>query len=74
MATGLRVALEIGPKGKRVVAVAPDWPGLERGAKSEEDAIQRLRGKWPASGRCGTWFGIPRITRWITPGRWKTRI
>jgi hypothetical protein len=24
--------LEIGPKGKKVVAVAPDWPGLERGA------------------------------------------
>jgi hypothetical protein len=28
----MRVTLEIGPKGKRVVAVAPDWPGLERGA------------------------------------------
>jgi hypothetical protein len=34
MADELRVMLEFGPKGKRVVAVAPDWPGLERGAKT----------------------------------------
>jgi hypothetical protein len=38
----LRVMLETGPKGKKVVAVAPDWPGLERGAKTEEAAIQAL--------------------------------
>ena len=37
-----RVTLEIGPKGKKVVAVAADWPGLERGAKTEEGAIKRL--------------------------------
>jgi len=43
MADTLRVALEIGPKGKRVVAVAPDWPGLERGAKTEEGAIDRVK-------------------------------
>ena len=42
MTNKLRVALEIGPKGKKVVAVAVDWPGLERGAKSEEAAIERL--------------------------------
>ena len=34
MAKHMRVMLEIGPKGKKVVAVAPDWPGLERGAKT----------------------------------------
>src|SRR3954447_21709402 len=34
--------LEIGLRGKRVVAVAPDWPGLERGAKTEDAAIERL--------------------------------
>jgi hypothetical protein len=34
--------LETGPKGKRVVAVAPDWPGLERGATTGEAAIERL--------------------------------
>jgi hypothetical protein len=38
-----RVILEIGPKGKKVVAVAPDWPGLERGGKTKEQAIERLR-------------------------------
>ena len=38
----IRVTLEIGPKGKKVAAVAPDWPGLERGAKTGEAAIERL--------------------------------
>ncbi len=42
MAKHLRVTLEIGPKGKKVVAVALDWPGLERGAKTEQAAIERL--------------------------------
>jgi hypothetical protein len=43
MTNELRVTLETGPKGKQVVAVAPDWPGLERGAKTEEAAIERLQ-------------------------------
>ena len=47
MTDHMRVALEIGPKGKKVVAVAPDWPGLERGAKTEEAAIERLRAYIP---------------------------
>ena len=38
----IRVMLEIGPKGKKVAAVAPDWPGLERGATTGEAAIERL--------------------------------
>ncbi len=38
----IRVTLEIGPKGKKVAAVAPDWPGLERGAATGEAAIERL--------------------------------
>jgi hypothetical protein len=42
MAHELKVALEVGPKGKKVVAVAPDWPGLERGAKTAEAAIGTL--------------------------------
>jgi hypothetical protein len=42
MANHMRVTLEIGPKSKKVVAVAADWPGLERGAKTEEAAIERL--------------------------------
>ncbi len=42
MANHMQVALEIGPKGKKVVAVAPDWPGLARGAKTGEAAVERL--------------------------------
>jgi hypothetical protein len=42
MADEMRVMLELGPKGKKVVAVAPDWPGLARGAKTGEAAIERL--------------------------------
>ncbi len=41
-ANEMQVTLEIGPKGKKVVAVAPDWPGLARGAATEEAAIERL--------------------------------
>jgi hypothetical protein len=42
MADQLRVALEIGPKGKKVVALAPTWPGLVRGAPTGEAAIERV--------------------------------
>jgi hypothetical protein len=42
VANPIRVTLEIGPKGKKVAAVAPDWPGLERGAKTGDAAIERL--------------------------------
>ena len=37
-----RVTIEAGPKGKKVAAVAPDWPGLSRGAKTEQEAVERL--------------------------------
>jgi hypothetical protein len=47
MTNRLRVTLETGPKGKKVAAVAPDWPGLARGAKTEEEAIDRLRSYIP---------------------------
>jgi NAD(P)-dependent dehydrogenase (short-subunit alcohol dehydrogenase family) len=47
MAGSLKLALELGPKGKRVVAVAPKWPGLARDAKTEDDAIERLRTYMP---------------------------
>lgn len=51
MANPMRVTLEIGPKGKKVVAVAPDWPGLARGAKTGDDAIDRLRSYMPRYAR-----------------------
>ena len=37
----------MGPKGKKVVAVAPDWPGLERGAKTGDAAVERLQSYIP---------------------------
>ena len=47
MANQIRLTLEIGPKGKKVVAVAPDWPGLARGATTEQAAIERVRSYLP---------------------------
>jgi hypothetical protein len=38
----IRVILERGPKAKKFVAYAVDWPGWSRGAKSPEDAIETL--------------------------------
>ncbi len=42
MTSKLRVLVEQPTKGKRWVAIAADWPGLERGARSETDAVDRL--------------------------------
>ncbi|HEX5156518.1 MAG TPA: hypothetical protein VFW17_04815, partial [Ktedonobacterales bacterium] len=58
MADELRVMLEIGPKGKRVVAFAPDWPGLERGDKTEEAAIARLQAYIPRYAPIATLAGM----------------
>jgi hypothetical protein len=38
----VRVVLERGPKGKKAVAFAPDWPGWSRGAKTTEAALELL--------------------------------
>jgi hypothetical protein len=43
----LRLTLEAGPKGKKIVAVATDWPGLERGAKTREAVIETLQSYVP---------------------------
>jgi hypothetical protein len=58
MADEMRVILEIGPKGKMVVAVAPDWPGLERGASTEAAAIERLRSYLPRYAHVAKLAGI----------------
>ncbi len=42
MTSQLRVLVEQPTRGKRWVAVAADWPGLERGGKSEEEAVEKL--------------------------------
>lgn len=47
MADTLRVMIETGKKGKRAVAVAPDWPGLSRGEKTEVAALARLQSYLP---------------------------
>ncbi len=47
MAEPIRIAMELGPKGKRVAVWAMDWPGLDRGAKTEEAAIERLHAYLP---------------------------
>lgn len=38
----VRVVIERGPKGKRSVAFALDWPGWSRGAKTAELAVETL--------------------------------
>ena len=38
----MRVRIEQGPKGKKCVAYAIDWPGLERNGKTEELALAKL--------------------------------
>lgn len=42
MGEAVRAALELGPKGRKFVAYAPDWPGWSRGARTEQDAIATL--------------------------------
>lgn len=58
MSDELRVALEIGPKGKKVVAWAPDWPGLSRGAKTADLALERLVTYVPRYIRVATLAGM----------------
>lgn len=42
MTTPIRTVVERGPKGKRAVAFAIDWPGWSRGAKSPDEALETL--------------------------------
>jgi hypothetical protein len=58
MADELRVMLEIGPRGKKVAAVAPDWPGLERGAQTGATAIARLQAYLPRYARVAKLAGL----------------
>jgi hypothetical protein len=58
MADTMRVMLETGPKGKKVVAVAPDWPGLARGAKTEDAALERLQSYLPRYANVAKLAGI----------------
>ena len=42
MADALRVILEIGKGGRRTVACATDWPGLDRWGKTDDAAVETL--------------------------------
>src|SRR5437868_9491432 len=42
MSSKLRVLVEQPTRGKRWVAVEADWPGLERGAKTEDEAVEKV--------------------------------
>jgi hypothetical protein len=42
MTARLRVLVEQPTRGKRWVAVAADWPGLERGGKDEDEALEKI--------------------------------
>ncbi len=42
MADTIHVMIERGPKGKKLVAAALDWPGWSRGARTEDAALEVL--------------------------------
>lgn len=44
MTDSVRVAIESGRKGKKSAAFAPDWPGWNRGGKSDDDAYENWSG------------------------------
>jgi hypothetical protein len=58
MTAGLRVLVEQGPKGKRWVAIAADWPGLERGGRDEDAAVAKLRDYVPRYHRVAERAGL----------------
>jgi hypothetical protein len=42
MSQSVRMMIELGPKGKKSVAYAIDWPGWSRGRKTPDQAIEML--------------------------------
>ena len=58
MTSDLRVLVEQGPKGKRWVAFAVDWPGLERGGRGEDEAVTKLHDYVPRYARVAKRAGL----------------
>ena len=58
MTDGLRVLLEIGTKGRRVVAAATDWPGLDRWGADEASALAKLTAYLPRYARVAELAGL----------------
>jgi hypothetical protein len=68
MAEQLRVLLEIGPKGKRIVASAMDWPGLERWGRTEDEAIDKVLAYMPRYAPVAERVGLrAEFERGVTP-------
>jgi hypothetical protein len=59
MTDKLRVVLEIGKKGRRVVAGAMDWPGLDRWGKTDDGAIEKLTSYLPRYAGVAERAGLP---------------
>ena len=45
--SGMKLLIEQGPKQKRFVGFAPDWPGFERNGKTEHDLLEKLEAYLP---------------------------
>jgi hypothetical protein len=74
MTAPLRVLVEQPTRGKRWVAVAADWPGLERGGKTEDEALEKL-GRYveryrPIAARAGLASELPKDPRLEVIGRY----
>ena len=68
MTDRLRIVLEIGPKGKRVVAAAVDWPGLDRSGRTEDDAVDNLLAYRPRYAAVADRVGLrPEFERSVEP-------
>ncbi|MEA2676106.1 MAG: hypothetical protein QOJ81_247 [Chloroflexota bacterium] len=69
----LRVLIEEAPRGKRWVAIAADWPGLERNGKSEAEAVAKLEAYIPrylkVARRAGLGTDFERETKPTVVGR-----
>ena len=65
----MRVMLEVGPKGRKVVAWARDWPGLERGARTSDAAFERLVAYLPRYAAVAKLAGMEAEFAAVTPTR-----
>jgi len=61
--------LEVGPKGRKVVAWARDWPGLERGARTSDAAFERLVAYLPRYAAVAKLAGMEAEFAAVTPTR-----
>jgi len=58
MTETLRAVIEVGPKGRRMVASAYEWPGLDRWGRDEDDALAKLSSYLPRYTAVATRAGL----------------